>query len=469
MSNLPLEKISPNKYLVSETKYQIVKAVVYAKKELLPLMQGDLSLDQLVEASRLPKVISPVIGMPDIHQGFGLPIGGVMATQGLLSVGAVGMDINCGVRLLKSSFTYTPEFPNRELLSNLIAQIEKLVPAGVGRERKKGLSLSFEKVVTQGINYLVQEGFATEDDRDSTEEYGYLEGARMDSLTVKAVSRAENQLGTLGSGNHFIEILKVEEVIDQEVARQFGLFKHQICVMVHCGSRALGHQTCNDYTDIFWDLRFKYQINTPRKGLAALPIEVPEAQRYFAAMAASVNFAFCNRQVITHFIRSVFEKQFGLEGRLELLYDVAHNIAKWEKHGGEKVLIHRKGATRALPPGHQQNPKKYLTTGHPAIVPGSMGAPSYVLVGTDKNAETFFSVNHGAGRAMSRTKAKKTIRESDFQEKVKGIIHNLPFRLIADEAPQAYKDIDLAVDTLVEIGLAKKVVKLAPLAVIQGH
>ncbi len=461
------KKIGTNRYQLEKLPSMKAEVVFYANEKILPDIQKDLSLQQLVEAASLPKLVSPVIGLPDIHQGFGLPIGGIMATEGLISVGAVGMDINCGVRLLTSSLSFDEKVLNPTVLHQITRQIEHLIPIGLGGRRKKiKLDLDLEKAVTQGVKYLVEKGFASEEDLEKIEERGSFPEANFSSLTPRAAKRAVNQLGTLGSGNHFIEIQKITEIFDQELANKFNLKENQVCVMIHTGSRALGHQTCLDYTDIFWEARNKYGIEIPRKGLAALSLKTPEAQRYFQAMACSVNFAFCNRQVITYFIRRIFEKTLGT--KLSLLYDVAHNIAKWETHKGKEVLVHRKGATRALPAGHPQNPKIYKETGHPAIVPGSMGTASYIMVGLSKNEETFDSINHGAGRTMSRTQAKKTIKKEEFEQVMKNIVFNKPFHVIADEAPGAYKDIHEVIDTLVEAGLTKKVAKLAPLAVIKG-
>lgn len=441
--------------------------MVYANEAILKDLQGDLSLQQLQEAAMLPKVISPVIGMPDIHEGFGLPIGGVMATDDLISVGAVGMDINCGVRLVSSRLVYDPKVFSRENLFRIIHQIEKLIPVGLGGKRKNiEISLSLKEVVEKGVKYLVKKTYAPEKDLDSIEEYGCLKGAKFEALTPKAVKRAERQLGTLGSGNHFIEIQKLVKIFDKDLAEKWGLFENQVCVMIHSGSRALGHQTCCDFTEIFWRKEGQYGLEVPRKGLAALPITTLEGQNYFGAMAASVNFAFANRAMITYYLRKIFEKEFRMD--LELVYDVAHNIAKYEPSKKKEVLVHRKGATRALPTGHSQNPEKYKKTGHPAIVPGSMGTASYVMVGLPKNEETFFSINHGAGRLMSRKQAKKTIKKEDFEKTMKEIVYNKPFWVVADEAPGAYKNIHEVIETLVEVGLTKKVAKLEPLAVIKG-
>lgn len=469
---IKLEKIGINKYKVPKIAGMRVEAIVYANKAILKDIGQDLSLRQLQETATLPRVISPVIGMPDIHQGFGLPIGGIMTTKGLISVGAVGMDINCGVRLLVSNLFYDQKLFSRENLQILIRMIEKTIPIGVGGKRKNipnGLEL--RKTVTQGVKHLLEKGYALPEDLLCTEENGCMNGAKFEALTLKAKKRAEKQIGTLGSGNHFIEIQKVDEIFDASTSSAWGISKNQICLMIHCGSRALGHQTCVDYTDLFWKAKSKYGIEVPQKGLAALPVETKEGQDYFGAMAASVNFAFSNRQMITHDVRQVFNRFFknkGVNTKLVLLYDVAHNIAKWEEHGSRRLLVHRKGATRALPASHPQNPEKYLKTGHPAIIPGSMGTASYVMVGLPKNKETFFSINHGAGRIMSRTRAKKTIKKQDFELSMENIVYNKPFWLIADEAPGAYKNIHEVIDTLVEAGLTKKVFKLKPLAVIKG-
>jgi len=472
-----LKKIGVNKYQLEEVPEMKAEAIVYLKEEMLPQLEKDLSLQQLAEAAMLPQVISPIIGMPDIHEGFGLPIGGVMATKNLISVGAVGMDINCGVRLLTSQTTYDQKKFNQEFFKTIIHKIEREIPIGVGGERRDFLpGISLKEIVEGGAELVIKKGYGTEDDLSSIEEGGKMEEARFEALTPKSIKRAEKEIGTLGSGNHFIEFQKVEEIYDSEIAGKFGLFLDQFCLMLHSGSRALGHQTCTDYTEIFWNVKDKYKMEIPKKGLAALPLETPEAQSYFAAMAASVNFAFANRQIMTHFIRQIFEEfPTTHNSQLTLLYDVAHNIAKFEpsltlntQHPTPKILVHRKGATRALPAEHPLLPEKFRETGQPAIVPGSMGSASYVLVGTQKASETFFSVNHGAGRTMSRGEAFRTITKDRFEKTMEEVIYNLPYHKIADEAPDAYKDIHEVVDTLVEAGITKKIAKLVPLAVVKG-
>lgn len=467
---IKLKKIGINCWQVPKQPGMKAEALIYAKKQLLNQIYHDQSLIQLVQSASLPKVISPVVAMPDVHEGFGLPIGGVMATDGLVSSGAVGMDINCGVRLLTSKMKYNPKIISPEVIHLLIHKIEQEVPIGLGgKHRQQFEKVSFEEIIKKGVGAFLKIGIASREDMESIEENGCLRGAEIQYLSPQAIKRAQKELGTLGSGNHFIEIQVLKEIFDTDLAEKWGLFVGQICVMIHTGSRALGHQTCLDYTQRFFQEEHKYGIKAPVRNLASLPANSPTGAAYLSAMAGCVNFAFANRQLITHFVRRVFEEVFkNPQSQLTLLYDVAHNIAKWEVHHGKNVLVHRKGATRALPSGHPQNPPKYLSTGHPAIVPGSMGTASYVMVGLPKAEHTFYSINHGAGRKMSRGEAIRTIKREDFEQKMGAIIYNMPFHKIADEAPQAYKDIDLVVETLVEAGLTKKVARLEPLAVIKG-
>ena len=306
---MKLHNVGINKWQLEKIPRTKVDAVVYAKKEMLPQIRQDQSLNQLAEAAMLPKTISPIIGMPDLHQGFGLPIGGVMATKGLISCGAVGMDINCGVRLLTSEIFYDPALFTKDLLKQLIGQIEREIPTGLGERRKRiPQGLSLPEIVSGGAKFLIEKGYGEKEDVQKIEEYGCMTEAKFEALTPRAKSRAARQIGTLGSGNHFIEIQSIEEVFDQNLGSKFNLLKNKICVMLHSGSRAMGHQTCVDYTNIFWGARNKYNIEVPRKGLAALPLDTKEGKNYFGAMAASVNFAFANRQLMTYFIRQVFRK-----------------------------------------------------------------------------------------------------------------------------------------------------------------
>jgi tRNA-splicing ligase RtcB len=353
----------------------------------------------------------------------------------------------------------------------LIHSIERGIPVGLGSRRRKAIpNLSLNEVILNGAQALIKKGYGEKKDIDSIEEYGKLKGAKIENLSQKALNRAKKQIGTLGSGNHFIETQRLAEIFSPQLAKKWGLFKNQICVMIHTGSRALGHQTCLDYTNKFFREQSKYGIQAPVRNLASLPADSLTGSAYLSAMAGCVNFAFANRQYITHEVRKAFSKIFTTHNsQLTLLYDVAHNIAKREtQKQTPKILVHRKGATRALPAGHPQNPKHYLKTGHPAIVPGSMGTSSYVMAGLPNAKETYFSINHGAGRTMSRRQAKKTIKKQDFEQIMGDIVYNKPFHVIADEAPQAYKDISLVIETLVEAKIAKKVCRLEPLAVIKG-
>jgi tRNA-splicing ligase RtcB len=367
-----------------------------------------------------------------------------------------------------------------------IRKIEKVIPMGLGRKHRNSASLpalsvrqaggktgsSLEEVIDKGARYVVEEGFGTPDDLKFCEEGGAIGGADISKLSKKSLSRARGQIGTLGSGNHFLELQKIERIYDKKTAGVFGLKENLVCFMIHSGSRALGHQTCIDYTNLFVEENREEKPElVPVKNLASALVNSQVGKDYLAAMNGAINFAFANRQMMAYQFRKVFTKfmeSLGVEVSVELIYDVAHNSAKWEIHKGKKVLVHRKGATRALPPNHTDNPTAYMNVGHPAFVPGSMGTASYVLVGTEKANETYFSVNHGAGRAMSRTEAKRTIKKEDFERQMEGIVFNKPYRIVADEAPAAYKNVEDVIDSLEEIGITKKVAKLVPLAVMKG-
>nr|WP_041587287.1 RtcB family protein [Caldanaerobacter subterraneus] len=450
-----------------------VDAVVYVNDSLKELLRDDQSLRQLVNAASLPGVVEPVIGMPDIHEGFGLPIGGVMAIEekGVISAGAVGYDINCGVRLIRSDLE--ADYFTKDILYKLIERIEHYVPTGIGKKgRHKGITrVIFDDVVHNGVEAVIKAGFGKKSDLEYIEEGGKLEGADISAVSEEAQERGEEQLGTLGGGNHFIEIQKVEEILEENLAEKFGLFKGQLAVMIHTGSRGFGHQIATDYTKILWEAAKRYGIEVPEKGLAAAPIKSKEGQNYYKAMAAAVNFAFSNRQIIMFDVIRAFEdvlKKSEEEMGFKLVYDVAHNIAKWEVHGGKRMLVHRKGATRALPAGHPQNPPSYRDTGHPALIPGSMGTGSYVVVGTEKAAETFYSVNHGAGRRLSRNQAKKISKE-EFERSMGDVVYNVrSYKDIVDESPLAYKDVETVVSVFEERGITIPVAKLIPLAVVKG-
>lgn len=469
MSGLILKE--KNTYIINKSGQMKVDCIIYLKPELLVHLE-DEAINQLKNAACLPGVYKYVLGMPDIHTGYGLPIGGVLPVlydEGVVSAGAVGMDINCGVRILTTNITKKELQKNR--LEKLIQTIQEIIPAGVGQNSKYQLQSHLQNIVEQGVPYLKKLGLASDEDLNKIEENGFLAGADLNSCSKEAQNRM-NQLSTLGGGNHFIEISEVDTIFDEKTANYFGLYKNQIVVMIHSGSRGFGHQICQDYSREMAAEAKTFEINLPSKGLACAPIKSSLGKRYLSAMACAVNFAFANRQLMTVDIRRAFAKVFNSKQenvQLNLLYDVAHNIAKKETHFDKELLIHRKGATRALPSGHMGNPKIYLKTGHPVLLPGSMGTHSYIATGSAKAKETFYSVNHGAGRVLSRKSAKKSISKEDFSNKMSGIYYNLKYNKVVDEAPQAYKDIHLVVNTLSEIDIINKVANIKPLGVIKGE
>jgi tRNA-splicing ligase RtcB len=471
-----LKRINPNRWRLEDGKKGAAEVIVYLSQRLRGELVEEEALRQLADAATLPGVVSPVVGMPDLHTGFGLPIGGVMATRagdGVVSAGAVGMDINCGVRVLTTGLP-AREIP-REILQKLMTAILKRVPTGIGKKsRHLDLRRGFlEEIVSRGAAAMVEKGFGYPEDVARIEENGCLAGADLAAVSREAVERSD-QLATLGGGNHFIELGFVDEVYAPEIAAAWGLARGELTVLVHTGSRGFGHQICTDYSRMMLKAAKHYGIDLPAAGLACVPIDSKEGREYLMAMACACNFAFANRQLITADVREAFLEVLGKEALglrpLPLLYDVAHNIAKWEEHGGRHLLVHRKGATRALPPGHPDNPYEYRHTGHPAIIPGSMGTASYVVVGTPLTAETYYSVNHGAGRIMSRSAARKNISREEFEESMGGVLVICQnYHRLLDEAPAAYKDVDEVVETLAAIGLTRKVVRLRPLAVIKGE
>lgn len=452
-----------------------VPARVYATREMLEDILDEKAVDQLVNVATLPGVEKYALAMPDIHQGYGFPIGGVAAIRtkdGVISPGGVGYDINCGVRLLLSSYK-TNEI--EEKLASLASQIQRDVPSGVGRGGDVILTeKEMDDVLERGVNWALEKGFAEREDLEVLEENGCYKGADASLVSKRAKQRGRDQLGTIGSGNHFLEIQEVVEVYDDGIAKQFGLFLGQITVMIHTGSRGLGHQTCTDYVQLMDRVIENYGITLPDRELACAPFQSKEGQEYFHAMAASANFAWTNRQVITYKIRKAWERILGGEekNRLTVLYDVAHNIAKLENHSGKEYIVHRKGATRAFGPGHSDLPEKYNKTGQPVLIPGSMGTYSYILAGMKESAELAFgSACHGAGRRMSRARAKKSLSYDKLKEELQkyGVIVRSGSRGgLLEEAPEAYKDIEKVVDVTHNAGIAKKIVKLKPLAVIKG-
>lgn len=440
-----------------------VPARIYASEKMLEQIFRDRSLEQLVNLTTLPGIEKYAIVMPDCHEGYGSPIGGVFATRvedGIISPGAVGYDENCGVRLLKSNISADEINPPAGgaaggKLDNLATEIQKNVPSGLGRGRKIKLSVGeLDKILGNGAQELIKQGYGKKEDIENCEDNGKLEWADVSAVSETAKKRGLDQVGTLGSGNHFLEIQKVEEIFDEKMAKIFGLFKNQIVIMIHTGSRGLGHQIATDYIRLMVQVMPKYEIHLPDRELACAPFNSPEGQKFFKAMACGANFAWANRQMITHYIRESWKSVFGREN-LEVLYDVCHNIAKLENN----LIVHRKGATRAFP-------------GQPVLIPGSMGTASYVLVGEEKGEQAFYSTCHGAGRIMSRHQAIKTLSGKEIIKNLESrgiIVKCYSMRGISEEAPQAYKDIDEVAETVHQAGLSKKVARLLPLAVIKGE
>ncbi len=453
-----------------------VPARIYISEGMLREVE-DEALIQLVNTTTLPGITKYAIAMPDIHSGYGPPIGGVGAMkypEGVISPGFVGYDENCGCRLLLSEYS---EKEIKPYLDKLATEIQKEVPSGLGKGRQIKLSISeIDKILEGGVPYLVEKGYGEKEDIDSCEERGKMEEADASCVSEHAKNRGRDQVGTLGSGNHFCQFDKVEEIFDEEAARVLGLFKNQVIVFIHTGSRGLGHQNCTDYLRIVMNALPKYGIKLPDRELACVPFNSSEGQRFFKAMSAACNYAWANRHMIMHYVRKSWKSVLGEKANLKLLYDVAHNIAKIEEYevNGEKMklIVHRKGATRAFPPGHPELPEKYQSTGQPVLIPGSMGTSSYVLVGTEKSKEAWYTVCHGAGRIMSRHEAMRRVSGEDVVKSLesKGIIVKCwSLRGIAEEAPLAYKDVDKVVEVVHNAGLSKKVARLIPLAVIKGE
>lgn len=453
-----------------------VPARVYATKKMIEEILDERSLEQLVNVATLPGIEKHALAMPDIHQGYGFPIGGVAAMRtedGVISPGGVGYDINCGVRLLKTKLT--TEDLGSETIEKLANQMQRDIPSGVGRGGKIKLSTKeLDEVLNNGIDWAIKKNYATQEDKAVIEELGNFEPADASEVPEKSKKRGADQLGTLGAGNHFVEMQEIIEIRDEEIAKAFGLFIGQIVILVHTGSRGLGHQTCTEYVRLMDSAMQKYNITIPDRELASAPFQSPEGQRYFKAMAASANYAWVNRQLITHHIREAWKyvlKDHKQE-HLELLYDVCHNVAKLETHNGKETIVHRKGATRSFGPNEKGTPEKYKNVGQPVIIPGSMGTFSFVLAGT-KNAmkETFGSTCHGAGRQLSRAAAKRTLDYNKLMNDLKDygvIIRAGSKRGLLEEAPEAYKDVGEVVDVVEQSGIAKIVAKQKPIAVIKG-
>jgi tRNA-splicing ligase RtcB len=453
-----------------------VPGIVFALRELLPDVVGDRSLDQVVNVAALPGIVGASYAMPDVHWGYGFPIGGVAATDveagGVVSPGGVGFDISCGVRLLRAPLDRAELEPHRVALMD---ELGRLVPKGMGRGAvwEVGGEGELRRVLARGAVEAVERGFGDEQDLARCEDRGVLAGADPAAVSERALARGLHQVGSLGSGNHFLEVQAVDRILDAPAAAALGLAEGQVCVMIHSGSRGLGHQICTDHVRRMETAMGRYGIHVADRQLACVPVRSPEGQAYLAAMAAAANYGRANRQLLATAARRAFAAAVGTD-RLELVYDVSHNLAKLERHdieGRRRLLcVHRKGATRALPPGHPDLPPDLAHVGQPVLVPGSMGTASHVLVGVPGGG-AFHSTCHGAGRTMSRTAARKRVRGAALQRQLEaaGIaVRAGSQRGLAEEAPFSYKDVDAVVATVEQAGLARRVARLVPLGVVKG-
>jgi tRNA-splicing ligase RtcB (3'-phosphate/5'-hydroxy nucleic acid ligase) len=452
-----------------------VPARVFADEELLAAISGDLSLRQLENVACLPGIVDAALAMPDVHQGYGFPVGGVAATEppdGVVSPGGVGYDINCGVRLLALPLDADELGDRREAL---VHEISRAIPAGAGKHALELDRASLLRVLREGPRALVESrGIGTEDDLERTESQGCLQGADPGAVSERALARGAGQLGTVGSGNHFLELQAVDAVFDEDAAAAFGLRTGQATMLVHSGSRGLGHQVCTDYVRQMDQALARYGIELPDRQLACAPVSSPEGRAYLAAMAAAANFAWANRHVMANAIRQAVARVLGpdVAAGTRQVYDVAHNVAKLERHGGRELCVHRKGATRAFPAGSPDIPEDFGAVGQPVFIPGSMGTWSYVLAGEPGAMERSFGTTcHGAGRRLSRTGARKQITGRQLRRELEsaGIVVRCPSdKGLAEEAPFAYKDVDAVVDVVARAGLARRVARLRPLGVVKG-
>jgi tRNA-splicing ligase RtcB (3'-phosphate/5'-hydroxy nucleic acid ligase) len=458
-----------------------VDGLIFTDERLLEQIKKDQAPDQVAHVAFLPGIQYASLAMPDIHWGYGFCIGGVCATDpeegGVISPGGVGYDINCGVRLIRSNLFYREV---KTYLRPLVEELFRQVPTGVGKSgRFHFKDKELRQILSEGPHFLVERGLGSAGDIENTEAKGRLEGADADAVSDRAQGRGEDQCGTLGSGNHFLEVQVVDHVFDEPAAQAMGLEKDMVCVMIHSGSRGLGYQVCDDALARLRKVPEKYGIPLPDRQLACAPVNSPEGQHYIAAMRAAANFAWCNRQLLMHQAREVFASVFGRswqELQMNLIYDVCHNIAKFEEHtiGGKnkRVWVHRKGATRAFPPNHPEVPPQYRKIGQPVIIPGDMGRASWVLIGQPGSmAKTFGTTCHGAGRAMSRTAAVKEAggRRIDKELEARGVIVRAQSRRgLAEEQPKAYKNVDDVVEVVDRAGLSRKVARMRPIGVIKG-
>ena len=480
MSEIKIERLDENRWIVPPTGGMRVPGMIYSSEKMIGGIGTDESPKQVANVAHLPGIINYSFAMPDMHWGYGFPIGGVAAfdmKEGVISPGGVGYDINCGVRVMTTGLTF-PDIKGR--LENLVTALFRDIPSGVGSKGDLKLSITEEKkVLRDGAGWAIKNGYGFPEDLVTTEDQGKMEGADPECLSDRALERGRAQLGTLGSGNHFLEIEVVEEIFDDVAARAFGLELGQVAVVIHSGSRGLGYQVCDDYLARMVKHIHKRDFPLPDRQLACAYIASNEGKEYYAAMACAANYAWTNRQMLMHWTRQTFERTLGMsprELRMNLLYDVCHNIAKFEEFPVEgktrKVCVHRKGATRAFPPGHVALPEKYRSVGQPVLIPGDMGTGSYILAGTEKAfAETFGSTCHGAGRVMSRSRAIKVSRKRSIRSEMaeRGVVVMATGkRTLLEEIPEAYKNVDEVVDVVHRAGLSKKVARLRAVGCIKG-
>lgn len=475
-----MKKIDEYHWLIPATEGMRVPGMIYSSAELMKVQGDDESHKQVANVAHLPGIVKYSLAMPDMHWGYGFPIGGVAAfdlSEGVISPGGVGYDINCGCRLLLTNIMAEEIKPQ---LKGLISALFQAIPTGVGSKGEIKLSAKDEKdVLTEGAGWAVKKGFGEREDLDFTEDHGMMEEADPEKVSPRALERGREQLGTLGSGNHFLELEVVDEIFDESIARAFGLTRGQVAVMIHSGSRGFGYQVCDDYLALLVKHVQKLGLQLPDRQLACAYIDSPQGRDYFAAMACAANYAWANRQILMHKTRETmarFLKKSPRELGMNLLYDVSHNIAKLEAlplEGKEvKLCVHRKGATRAFPPGHRVLPRQYQQTGQPVLIPGDMGTGSYVLAGTQRAyEETFGSTCHGAGRVMSRNEALKSSKGRSIERELeeRGIIVLAEGRgTLREELPEAYKNLDMVVEVVARSGIGKKVARLKTLGCIKG-
>jgi len=471
---MKLKKISENVYEMPIEGKMLVPGRIYASDKLMESIKQDKTLEQVKNVAHLPGILKASIALADAHQGYGFPIGGVAAfdlEKGVISPGGVGYDINCSVRLLRTNLTKKDILKKQK---EILEGLDRKIPSGVGRGSKfQATKDEFKKILEGGAKYLVKKGYGVKEDYLHTEEEGCMKGADASKVSDTAIRRGIGQLGTLGAGNHFLEILFVDEIFDDKIAKSFGLKKDQAVIFIHCGSRGLGHQVASDYIRKM-ESAYGFE-NLPDRELINAPISSKLGKDYYSAMCAAVNFAFANKQLITHWLREEI-KHFFPNIKIGVVYDVCHNIAKFEKHVVDgktrEVCVHRKGATRSFGPGRKEIPEVYRKIGQPVLIPGTMGTASYVLVGTKKSEElTFGSCVHGAGRVMSRSGALKEFRGEDTKKELnkKGIeIKSGSWKSLSEESPGVYKDIEEVVNVVHNLGISKKVARLKPLVVVIG-